>query len=67
MMKRFFDPESRAVIVALWLALFACLAMLVPQYVRVVDAEDECAFDTWNVERTPFGLLCINEPEGGRL
>jgi hypothetical protein len=54
--------ESKSLIVCLWLALVACVAMLAVSQLRAAAEEDECAIGTLAVERTPFGLVCIGEP-----
>ena len=56
------NPESKSLTVALTLALVACVVMILTQLVRPVGAEDDCAFNTWSVQRTPLGLVCIGEP-----
>lgn len=45
------------------LATLVCAyAIAVQHVVRQVNAEDECAFNTYAVERLPFvGLVCIGE------
>ncbi len=46
-------------IIAAIVGLFAIFT----QYVRPVAAEDDCAFNTYAVERVPgIGLVCIGEP-----
>jgi hypothetical protein len=56
------DPEARSVMVALVLALVACVVMLVLPQVRVVGAEDDCAMGVWEAQPSPFGMLCVWEP-----
>jgi hypothetical protein len=59
------DHESRTLRGALWAALIACIAMAAVTHIRGVGAEDDCAVDTWRVERLPVaGLVCIWEPQG---
>ena len=42
---------------------FVPIAALQHGYVRQVQAEDDCAFNTAAVERIPgIGLFCIGEP-----
>ena len=43
-------------------AFVACVVLLTVSYVRIVQAEDDCAMGTYMVERTPLGLVCIWEP-----
>jgi hypothetical protein len=45
------------------IAALALLLLLAISFVRPVLAEDDCAFDTYRVERLPLvGLVCIGEP-----
>lgn len=53
--------DGKLLIVCLWWAFIACIVMITMMNVRLVGAEDDCAFGTWKVQRTPIGLLCIRE------
>ena len=51
---------------AFWLIFFVLLPsnlVLLQITTRMVEAEDDCAYNTYMVERLPvFGLVCIGEP-----
>jgi len=61
-LKQRLHPRRLAILFAAAFSLGISMIAIERQYVRYVEAEDDCPLNIWAVERLPVvGLVCIGE------